>query len=246
MAHRGTIFLDEIGLMPDALQVKLLKALEERAVRRLGGTRSEPLDVWVLAATSEDLQTAIRTRHFREDLYHRLAVVTLRLPPLRRRGTDILLLARHYLGRACVDYGVRLKTLTADAESALMAYEWPGNVRELANVIERVVLLSDGEQVTSAMLGLPRESSVRAAFSDPASSVDQQMASLERSRIEEVLHAAGGNISRAAAQIGLPRNTLRYRMERHGLTDGAAGAKRKRASDTGAARPAEGVARDRS
>ena len=107
MAHRGTIFLDEIGLMPDALQVKLLKALEERAVRRLGGTRSEPVDVWVLAATSEDLQAAIRTRRFREDLYHRLAVVTLRLPPLRERGTDILLLARHYLGRACVDYGVR-------------------------------------------------------------------------------------------------------------------------------------------
>ena len=245
MAHRGTIFLDEIGLMPDALQAKLLKALEERAVRRLGGTRSEPVDVWVLAATSEDLQAAIRTRRFREDLYHRLAVVTLRLPPLRERGTDILLLARHYLGRACVDYGVRLKTLTADAESALMAYGWPGNVRELANVMERVVLLSDGEQVTSAMLGLPRESPVRAAFTEPGSSVDQQMASLERSRIEEALHAAGGNISRAAAQLGLPRNTLRYRMDRHGLTDGAAGAKRKRASDTGAARPAEGIARDR-
>ena len=245
MAHRGTIFLDEIGLMPDALQAKLLKVLEERAVRRLGGTRSEPVDVWVLAATSEDLQAAIRTRRFREDLYHRLAVVTLRLPPLRERGTDILLLARHYLGRACVDYGVRLKTLTADAESALMAYGWPGNVRELANVMERVVLLSDGEQVTSAMLGLPRESPVRAAFTGSGSSVDQQMASLERSRIEEALHAAGGNISRAAAQLGLPRNTLRYRMDRHGLTDGAAGAKRKRGSDTGAARPAESIARDR-
>jgi transcriptional regulator with AAA-type ATPase domain/tetratricopeptide (TPR) repeat protein len=243
MAHRGTIFLDEIGLMPDALQVKLLKALEERAVRRLGGTRSEPVDVWVLAATSEDLQAAIRTRRFREDLYHRLAVLTLRLPPLRERGSDILLLARHYLGRACVDYGVRLKTLTADAESALMAHGWPGNVRELANVLERVVLLSDGEQVTAAMLGLQRESPARAALTQPDSSVDQQMASLERSRIEEALHAAGGNISRAAAHLGLPRNTLRYRMDRHGLTDG--GAKRRRASDTGAARPAEGVAGDR-
>ena len=245
MAHRGTIFLDEIGLMPDALQAKLLKVLEERTVRRLGGTRSEPLDVWVLAATSEDLQAAIRTRRFREDLYHRLAVVTLRLPPLRERGTDILLLARHYLGRACVDYGVRLKTLTADAESALMAYGWPGNVRELANVIERVVLLSDGEQVTSAMLSLPRESPVRAAFTGSGLSVDQQVASLERGRIEEALHAADGNISRAAVQLGLPRNTLRYRMDRHGLTDSAAGAKRKRASDTGAGRPAEGMARDR-
>ena len=242
MAHRGTIFLDEIGLMPGALQVKLLKALEEGAVRRLGGTRSEPVDVWVLAATSEDLQAAIRTRRFREDLYHRLAVLTLRLPPLRERGADILLLARHYLGRACVDYGVRLKTLTADAESALLAYGWPGNVRELANVMERVVLLSDGDQVTAVMLGLSRESAAGAAVVEPGSSVDEQMATLERSRIEEALHAAGGNISRAAAQLGLPRNTLRYRLERHGLVDGAAGVKRKRASDTGEARPAEAAA----
>ena len=245
MAHRGTIFLDEIGLMPDALQSKLLKALEERAIRRLGATRSEPVDVWVLAATSEDLQAAIRTRRFREDLYHRLAVVTLRLPPLRERGTDILLLARHYLGRACVDYGVRLKTLTADAESALMAYRWPGNVRELANVMERVVLLSDGEQVTSAMLGLPRESSVRPTSTEPDSSVDQQMAALERSRIEGALHASGGNISRAAAQLGLPRNTLRYRMDRHGLADGSSGGKRKRPSDISTLRPAEDTTRER-
>ena len=110
MAHRGTIFLDEIGLMPDALQAKLLKVLEERTVRRLGGTRSEPLDVWVLAATSEDLQAAIRTRRFREDLYHRLAVVTLRLPPLRERGTDIV--ARPALS------GPRLCRLRRAAEDA--------------------------------------------------------------------------------------------------------------------------------
>ncbi len=242
MAHRGTIFLDEIGLMPDALQVKLLKALEDRAVRRLGGTRNEPVDVWVLAATSEDLQTAIRARRFREDLYHRLSVVTLRLPPLRQRGADTLLLARHYLGRACVDYGVRLKTLTADAESALLSYPWPGNVRELANVMERVVLLSDGEQVTSATLDLPREFAQGAPSTETLSTVDQEVSSLERSRIEDALRSAGGNISRAAAQLGLPRNTLRYRMERHGLSDGAG---RKRGSDGRGRRAAEDVARDR-
>ena len=236
MAHRGTIFLDEIGLMPDALQVKILKALEERAIRRLGGTRSEPVDVWVIAATSVDLQAAVRTRRFREDLYHRLAVVTLRLPPLRERGTDILLLARHYLRRACIDYGVQPKNLTADAESALLAYGWPGNVRELANIMERVVLLSDGEQVGSVALALPRESPVRSASTEPSASVDRQMATLERNRIEEALHAAAGNISRAAAQLGLPRNTLRYRMDRHGLSEGTV-AKRRRESDTGAARP---------
>ena len=136
VAHRGTIFLDEIGLMPDALQVKLLKALEDRSVRRLGSTRAEPADAWVLAATSEDLNSAIRTRRFREDLYHRVAVVTLQLPPLRDRGSDVLLLARHYLDRICRDYGLPTKALAADAEAALLAYPWPGNVRELANLME--------------------------------------------------------------------------------------------------------------
>src|SRR5215470_5981498 len=161
MAHRGTIFLDEIGLMPDALQVKLLKALEQRSIRRLGATRTEPVDVWVIAATSEDLQAAILQKRFRPDLYHRLAVVTLRLPPLRERGQDILLLARHFLSRACRDYSVRMKTLAGDAEAALLAYGWPGNVRELANVMERVVLLSDGDQVTAATLDLPREADLK-------------------------------------------------------------------------------------
>jgi two-component system, NtrC family, response regulator AtoC len=235
-AHRGTVFLDEIGLMPDALQVKLLKALEERVVRRLGSTRSEPVDIWVIAATSEDLQAAIRARRFREDLFHRLAVVTLQLPPLRDRGRDILLLARHYLNRACVDYGVRLKTLTSDAEAALMAYGWPGNVRELANVIERVVVLSDGDPVTAGMLNLPRDARSESRR-DAEPSVDEQVASLERRRIEEALRAAGGNISHAAAHLGLARNTLRYRMERHGLTDGAAGTKRKRAAQPSGAQP---------
>ncbi|HZL96361.1 MAG TPA: sigma 54-interacting transcriptional regulator, partial [Vicinamibacterales bacterium] len=155
VAHRGTIFLDEIGLMPDALQVKLLKALEDRSVRRLGSTRAEPADAWVLAATSEDLHSAIRTRRFREDLYHRLAVVILQLPPLRDRGSDVLLLARHYLDRVCREYGLPTKVLAPDAEAALLAYPWPGNVRELANLMERVALLSEADHVTVAALRLP-------------------------------------------------------------------------------------------
>ena len=164
VAHRGTIFLDEIGLMPDSLQVKLLKALEDRSVRRLGSTRAEPADAWVLAATSEDLAAAIRVRRFREDLYHRLAVVTVQLPPLRERGTDILLLARHYLDRACSEYGLPVKILAADAEAALQAYTWPGNVRELANLMERVAVLSDAEQVTAAALRLPRAPRIAAGI----------------------------------------------------------------------------------
>jgi transcriptional regulator with PAS, ATPase and Fis domain len=105
-AHHGTIFLDEVGLLPEALQAKLLKVLEERSVRRLGSIRDENVDVWILTATNEDLRVAMRERRFREDLYHRLAVLTLSLPPLRARGRDVLLLAQHYLGRACADYGI--------------------------------------------------------------------------------------------------------------------------------------------
>src|SRR5262245_24109016 len=153
-AHRGTLFLDEVGLLPEALQGKLLTAVEEHAVRRLGSTRSEPVDVWVLTANSEDLRTAVKSRRFREDLYHRLAVLTLWLPPLRERGTDTLLLAEPFLARACGDYGLPPKALGPGARAALTAYDWPGNIRELSNVIERVALLFDQPEVTAEMLGL--------------------------------------------------------------------------------------------
>ena len=237
IANRGTIFLDEIGLMPESLQVKLLKALEDRSVRRLGGTRAEPADAWVLAATSEDLAAAIRARRFREDLYHRLAVVTVQLPPLRERGADILLLARHYLDRACGEYGLPVKTLAADAEAALLGYPWPGNVRELANLMERVAVLSDAEQVAAAALRLPRAPRVTAGTARAGEGVNEQVASLERARIEEALREEGWNLSRAAARLGLPRNTLRYRMERHGLLDGGEGPARRRGES-----PAAGTA----
>jgi DNA-binding NtrC family response regulator len=143
-ANGGTLLLHEVGLLPVAMQAKLLKVIEERSVRRLGSTRSEPLDVCIVAATSENLPEAARAGRFRVDLYHRLAVVTLTLPPLRARGRDVLLLAEHFLARACDEYGLPVKRLTDDAESALMAYGWPGNVRELANVLERAALLGRG------------------------------------------------------------------------------------------------------
>jgi transcriptional regulator with AAA-type ATPase domain/tetratricopeptide (TPR) repeat protein len=231
VAHRGTIFLDEIGLMPDTLQAKLLKALEDRSVRRLGGTRAEPADAWVLAATSEDLGAAIRARRFREDLDHRVAVVTVHLPALRERGDDVLMLARHYLDRACAEYGLANKALTADADAALRAYTWPGNVRELANVMERVALLTDASQVSAEALRLPRVARVPAPVRGV--SVNEQIAIVERTRIEEALRAEEWNISRAAARLGLARNTLRYRMERHGLFDEQANPRRRSESAPG-------------
>src|SRR6266849_5027409 len=167
-ANRGTIFLDEVGLLSEALQAKLLKVLEERSVRRLGSTRDESIDVWILTATNEDLRAAIHARRFREDLYHRLAVLTLTLPPLRQRGNDILRLAEHFLGRACADYSVSPKTLAADARAALRAYPWPGNVRELGNLMERAALLSSEPEVTADALGLPAEAEAEPLAPTPA------------------------------------------------------------------------------
>src|SRR5882724_6020079 len=222
-AHRGTIFLDEVGLLSEGLQAKFLKVLEERTVRRLGSTRDEPIDVWILTATNEDLRAAIQGRRFREDLYHRLAVLTLTLPPLRARGGDILMLAEHYLGRACADYGVSAKTLAADAQAALSAYAWPGDVRELANLMERVALLSSDPAVTAEALGLTPVTPTKAALTatrsgGPPSSLDDAV----RDRFIDVLAETGWNISRTAALLGISRNTLRARIEKYGLRPGEA------------------------
>src|SRR5215467_3745143 len=225
--HRGTIFLDEVGLLSEGLQAKLLKVLEERTVRRLGSTRDEAIDVWLLTATNEDLKSAIQGRRFREDLYHRLAVLTLALPPLRERGADILNLAEHYLARACTDYGVSAKTLAADARAALTAYPWPGNVRELANLMERVALLSSDPAVTADALGLPSTAAPMISSAAPAapptaggaaSSLDDAV----RDRVADVLRQTNWNISRTAALLGISRNTLRARIEKYGLRAGEA------------------------
>jgi transcriptional regulator with AAA-type ATPase domain/tetratricopeptide (TPR) repeat protein/ABC-type dipeptide/oligopeptide/nickel transport system ATPase component len=226
-AEGGTIFLDEVGLLPESLQAKLLKVLEERAVRRLGSTRIEPVDVWILTATNEDLATATRERRFREDLYHRLAVLTLSLPPLRERGQDVLKLADHFLAQACADYDLPSKAFAADARVALLAYRWPGNVRELSNAIERVALLAEAPLVTAEMLGLPEAPApglAPAAIPGAPLRLDDAVGNVEREHLQRALEANGWNVSRAAAQLGISRNTIRYRMEKHGLRPGTAAA----------------------
>ncbi len=213
-AHRGTIFLDEVGLLPEGLQAKLLKVIEEGAVRRLGSTHSEPADVWIISATNSDLSSASREHHFREDLYHRLAVLTLRLPPLRERGRDIVLLANHFLARACDDYGLPRRVLSPSAEACLLAYAWPGNIRELFNVIERVALLAEAPVVTADMLQLPEPAP--AASPSPHSalgSLDDAM----RLHLAAALEQTGWNISRTASLLGISRNTVRARMRKCGL-----------------------------
>ena len=215
-AHGGTLFLDEIGLLPMALQGKLLAALEDRAVRRLGSTRAEPVDLAVVAATSVDLKRAIGEGQFREDLYHRLAVVSLELPPLRARGRDILRLADHFLARASADHGLAPLTLAPDARDLLLAYAWPGNVRELGNVLERAALLSVGDEITAAMLDLPVSKAADAAEMS-ARAVPGSLDDALRARIEAGLRASGGRIRQTAVALGISRNTLRARMDKYGL-----------------------------
>ena len=215
-AHGGVLFLDEIALLPESLQAKLLTAIEERAVRRLGSTRSEPADVWLISATNSDLRAAVRARRFREDLYHRLAVLTLDLPPLRARGRDVLLLAERFLARACAEYGLAPKRLDAEAQARLLAYEWPGNIRELGNAIERAALFTDTAAVTAESL-----SSLQAHDdgASPAPRTGTWTGRDEAMRLEllAALEEMGGNISHAAAKLGIARNTVYARVAKFGL-----------------------------
>jgi DNA-binding NtrC family response regulator/tetratricopeptide (TPR) repeat protein len=228
-AHSGTLFLDEVGYLPELLQAKLLTAIEEGTVRRLGSTRREPAEAWIIAATSIDLETAMRDQRFLEALYHRLSVLAITLPPLRERGDDIVLLAESFLARACANYALPSKTLSRDAGAALAVHPWPGNVRELLNLMERTALLTDERVVTGAILGLVVPAAADVSKPGPASEEQPDafrvsLEKFERVRLLEALARTGWNISRAAELLGIPRNTLRYRIAKHGLQPAAAAA----------------------
>jgi DNA-binding NtrC family response regulator/tetratricopeptide (TPR) repeat protein len=227
-AHQGTLFLDEVALLPESLQAKLLTAIEDGAVRRLGSTRSEPVAIWIIAASNQDLASAVRAGRFREDLYHRLAVVVLALPPLRTRGTDILLLAEHFLARACRDYGLAPRTLSPEARAALVAHPWPGNVRELANTMERVALLTEAPRITREILDLPSP-----ALPEPTAQsvvgLEDEVDRIQRARLLDALDASGWNVVRAAARLGISRSKLRYRIDKYGLRPPARSSARREA-----------------
>src|SRR6266508_4314158 len=240
-AHHGTIFLDEIGLLPG-----LLKVLEEQAVRRLGSTTSEPVDVWILSATNADLSKAGHERVFREDLYHRLAVLTLSLPPLRERGRDVLLLAERFLARACADYGLPPKTFSPEAQARLLEHTWPGNVRELGNMAERVALLTEASVVSADILDLPSAVAVAPAAASAPVAPHASLQDAMRGHLLAALTQTGWNVSRTAALLGISRNTLRARIEKYGLrTDpgqGEEAAPKPAADPTPSLRPAEPAA----
>src|SRR5437879_3711351 len=202
VAHGGTLFLDEIGLLPRGLQAKLLTVVEQGSVRRLGATRSEPVNVSIVAATNEPLRSAVLKGRFREDLYHRLAVLTLELPPLRERRDDIELLAKLLLAHVCAEYNLPAKALAEGARLALTTYEWPGNIRELGNVIERAVLLADTDTITADELDLPESPQEEPRGTELRPTLEDTY----RQRLVEALERTSWNITRTAAILGNARN----------------------------------------
>lgn len=225
-ADRGTLFLDEIGEMPIGVQAKLLRALQQGEIQRVGSDKSEHVDVRVIAATNRDLRKEVEERHFREDLYFRLNVISLEVPPLRLRKEDIPLLAAHFLSHYAERNHKNVKGFSAQCMDMLLHYDWPGNVRELQNAVERAVILCTGEYVTGPEL--PVNIAKLAAEAMPKSSeVSSSLAGLpleevERRAIEETLRETGDNKSAAARKLGITRATLHKKLRKYGSDKGDA------------------------
>ena len=226
MAHRGTLFLDEIGDLPMSLQAKILRALEEKKFERVGGTALLSVDVRLVAATNKGLRAAVAARRFREDLYFRLSVFPITIPPLRDRPGDIPLLARYFVERFCRDLKKKPFALSPPALEQLRSYPWPGNVRELQNCIERAVILADGDTILTRHLNLsfaapltdenPESPWAHVDLSGTLSEVTRRVTGeIEKAKIEEVLREADGNKGRAAELLQIPYKTLLGKLKEH-------------------------------
>jgi two-component system response regulator HydG len=218
-ADGGSLFLDEIGETSAAMQAKLLRVLQEKEIQRVGGEETLPVDVRVLAATNRDLLQAVESGQFREDLFYRLNVVALEIPPLRERHDDIPLLAQHFLGKFAEKNRKDVKGFTPQAMDLLLKYEWPGNVRELENAVERAVILLTGDHVTEKQLPM---TITRALEDEPPAPSQQDLSrtrpleEIEKDAILAALEAAGGNKSEAARRLGITRKTLHKKLKRYG------------------------------
>jgi two-component system, NtrC family, response regulator AtoC len=212
LADGGTLFLDEVGEIPVASQAKLLRCLQERTFKRVGGTRDIKVDVRVTAATNRSLEGMVKEGKFREDLFYRLNVIPLTIPPLRDRREDILPLGRHFLSEANNTFHKAVKRLAPETETLLLSYGWPGNVRELKNLIERLVILSTGDTIEADQLPMPVTGDVETPAPEEVSREPRTLASVEKSYILKVLRQVNGNKSEAAKILGITRQTLRKKL----------------------------------
>ncbi len=221
-ADGGSIFLDEIGDLSPALQAKLLRVLQEKEIERVGSNQTIKIDVRVIAATNRNLEEAIRKDAFREDLYYRLNVVTMSLPPLRERKEDIAILIDHFLKKFSRENKKQVSSLTKEAKDLLLRYDYPGNVRELENIMERAVVLCRGESVTSQDLPLHlRETKPEALFEKGRGrgSLPETLETLERQLIQSALERNGGIQTRAAEELGINERVLRYKMKKYKISE---------------------------
>mgnify|MGYP005841413893 CR=1 FL=1 len=225
IANGGTVFLDEIGDMPPALQAKLLRVLEDKAFKRIGGTTDITIDVRIVAATNRDLEAAIEKNTFREDLYYRLSTLPIFIPPLRERAEDVPVLARHFLDEHNREFHGPPRKLSTEAMKKLCGYHWPGNVRELRNVIERAVLLSASDTLGPDDILLGRNVlASRFRNADYIVRLPDQgctLADVERDLVRQALERTGYIQTRAARLLGLSRDQIRYKMEKYGIAGGA-------------------------
>lgn len=212
-AHKGTLFLDEIGDLPFDLQANLLRFLQEKTIDRVGGSGQIPVDVRVLAATHVNLEKAVEKGVFREDLYHRFSVLNLEVPPLRERGPDIELLARHFCRLFAIDINPNVKGFSQQAINAINAYSWPGNVREMINRIQRAIVMCEGKVIKSRDLGLDQDDTPDFAVM----TLDEARKKAEKEAIESALRAVRNNVSKAAKRLDISRVTLYRLMETHSI-----------------------------
>jgi two-component system response regulator PilR (NtrC family) len=229
VAGSGTLFLDEVGELPQSMQVKLLRALQERRIRRVGGTRDIPVAARIIAATNRELGEEVRAGRFREDLYYRLNVINLKLPALRERREDLPLFLDHFLEKISAEQGLAQLRFAPEAERAMLAWDYPGNVRELANVVERAVTLADGPLIGLAVLPpamrgkpatAPQDAGGVLVLPDGGLDLQAHLDTVERTILEQALARTGGVKTEAAKLLSMTFRSLRYRLAKFGIGEG--------------------------
>ena len=217
LAHNGTLFLDEIGDLPPEIQIKLLRVIQEREFERVGGAETVQVDVRLIAATNQNLTELVAAGTFREDLYYRVNVFPIEVPPLRERKEDIPLLAAHFAASFAPGTGKETRDVASSALEVLLGYDWPGNVRELENAVERAMILAEGHEITAQDFSFLVPAGTPRSEKQAEGKLPQLLDNIERRQLQEAMEKHHGSVSRVARELGLNRTTVYYRLKKHGL-----------------------------